>query len=832
MTAPLPILALLPALRAALSEAGTAVLEAEPGAGKTTGVPPGLLDEPWLAGRRIVMLEPRRVAARAAARRIAECLGEKVGATAGYRVRFDSNVGPGTRIEVVTEGILTRLLQNDPGLDGIGLVIFDEFHERSLNADVGLALALQARTILRPDLRLLVMSATLDGDAVAGALGGAPRISTPGRVYPVETRYRPPRAAQRIEPAVTGVIREALRDETGDLLVFLPGAGEIGRVQTMLAEGERIGARVLPLHGSLAPADQDAALTPSGERRVILATSIAETSLTIEGVRVVIDGGLMRVPRYSPRTDMTRLETVRVTRASADQRRGRAGRLGPGICYRLWQPADELGFMAHGVPEILAADLASLALDLAAAGVRDPAELVWLDPPPSAAFGRASELLVLLGAVDHAGRITRHGRELVRLGLHPRLAHMAATAKHEGLGALAADLAALLSDRDLAVRRGPEMPNVDLRLRVEALGAGGRGLGIELSDAGLHRARQAAREWRRRLGVAEARGTADVPETGRLLALAYPDRIGQRRAGQPGRFLLQNGRGASLDAGQPLAREDFLVAAELDDRGAEARISVAAPLDSAGLEQAAGGELVREELVEWDAGSEGVVSRERLRFGALVLDERRMSAPSDERAAAVLLEQIRLGGLRFLPWRERDEQLRARLAFLHGHDPTRWPDVSDEALLGGLDEWLGPHLHGLRRRRDLDRLALADLLLARLGWAERREVDELAPERVEVPSGSRVAIDYSDPAAPVLAVRLQEVFGWTTTPTIGRGKVALTLHLLSPARRPMQVTKDLAGFWRGAYFEVRKELRARYPRHEWPEDPLSAKAVRGPKRRR
>jgi ATP-dependent helicase HrpB len=744
---------------------------------------------------------------------------------------METRVGPATRIEVVTEGVLTRMLQNDPALEGVGIVIFDEFHERSLHADLGLALTLQSRAVLRDDLRVLVMSATLDVGSVAAVLGGAPVIASEGRVYPVETRWLPRKPEGRMEGVAARAVRQALETEEGDVLVFLPGAGEIRRVEEILAaDGVPPGTRVMPLFGNLPQQAQDEAIRPSppGSRKVVLATSIAETSLTIEGVRVVVDSGLMRVPRFSPRTGMTRLETVAVSRASADQRRGRAGRLGPGICLRLWTEGDDASLQPHRPPEILEADLAPLALELAAWGVADPAELQWLDAPPAAAFGQARELLRELGALDAAGAITPHGRKVSVLPLHPRLAHMLLRAREMRLGATACDLAALLAERDI-LRGDGRAPDADVRLRLAALRRERGPGGFAVDHAALHRVTAEARELRRHLGVAPAE--VDDEAAGVLLALAYPDRIAQRRAGGGARYLLRNGRGAAFPEPQSLSESPWLVAAELDDAGREGRIQLAAPVELADIERHFADQVVTDESVAWDDAAGAVRARRVERLGALTLHEAPLADPDPERIAGALVDAVRREGVGSLPWSKAAAQLRERIGFLHHHDPS-FPDVSDDALAERMGEWLGPHLYGMRKMDEVRRIDLVPVLEAMLGWEQRRALDEWAPTHVDVPSGSRIPVDYGDPAAPVLAVRLQEVFGWTETPRIAGGRVPLTLHLLSPAHRPVQVTRDLASFWRTGYFEVKKDLKGRYPKHYWPDDPLVAEATARAKPRR
>lgn len=823
----LPIEAVIPRLRDALRDAGAAVLQAPPGAGKTTRVPLALLEEPWLAGQKIVMLEPRRLAARAAARHMARMVGQDVGGIVGYRVRMETRVGPQTRIEVVTEGVLTRMLQGDPGLEGVGLVIFDEFHERSLHADLGLALTLQSRSVLRDDLRMLVMSATLDGAPVAALLGDAPVVTSGGRMHPIDVRYAPVKVEGWTEPAVARTVRQALDSNEGDVLVFLPGAAEIHRTEELLRDGDLPpGVRVLPLYGNLPQPAQDEAIAPSrpGSRKVVLSTSIAETSLTIEGVRVVVDSGMMRVPRFSPRTGMTRLETVSVSRASSEQRCGRAGRVAPGVCYRLWPEHAQAALVPHGTPEILDADLAPLALELAAWGVADPAGLAWLDPPPPGAYAQARELLSELGALDAHGAITPHGRRMAGLPLHPRLAHMVLRAMDLGCGGLGCDLAALLSERDV-FRRGEHAPESDVRLRLHALrelASGERVRAANVDQGALRRVQAESREWRRRLGIRRQEG--DVDAAGLLLAFAYPDRIGQRRPGRPGRFLLRNGRGAAVAESDPLARSPYIVAAELDGQGRESRVFLAAPVEQDEIERHFGEQIRTETDVAWDAEARAVRPRRRSLLGALVLRESAVPDADPDAVAAALLEGIASEGIGVLPWSKGARQLQERITFLSRHDPA-WPDVSDSALAAALGEWLGPYLHGMTRLDDLGRLDLSDILLGMLGWERRAVLDEQAPSHVTVPSGSRIPIDYSDPDAPVLAARLQELFGMTEAPRIAGGRVPLTIHLLSPAHRPVQVTRDLASFWRTGYFDVRKDLKGRYPKHYWPDDPLQAQAT-------
>ena len=823
----LPIDDVLSPLRAALAAHPNVVLQAPPGAGKTTRVPLALRDAAWLDGRRIVMLEPRRLAARAAARYMAASLGETVGASVGFRTRGETRVGPRTLIEVVTEGVLTRMLHRDPTLEHVGIILFDEFHERSLHADVGLALALESQSLVRPDLRLLVMSATLDGTAVAAMLGDAPKLVSEGRAFPLVTHYRARRAEQSVEGAVASAVVHALERHDGSVLVFLPGVGEIRRARASLARmALPRDVRVLPLFGAMTPAAQDEVIAApiAGSRKVVLATSIAETSLTIEGIRVVIDAGLSRIPSFSPRTGMSRLRTVRVSRASADQRRGRAGRTAPGVCYRLWAAEDDIGLLERDRPEILDADLTPLALDLALAGIIDAGTLRWLDHPPAPALAHARELLQQLGAVSAELRVTEHGRAMARLGTHPRLAHMLLRGRDLGIGATACAVAALLDERDAG--RDAHLHGVDVRARIARIVS--RDPLSDVDRDGLRRIRAQAQLWRRALGVDDQ--LLRDEDAGSLIALAFPDRIAQRRFGARERFLLRNGLGAELPDGSALSRDEYLAVAEVDGRRPQAGILLAAPLSIAEIEELFSEQIVREDVVEWN-DSDGVVSAvQRERLDALVLRASSRSAVNDAIVADALLRGLTSNQRIGFRWPAHAQRTRERLAFLHASVPG-WPDVSDEALVASAREWLLPHLVGLRRRDQVEALDLSELLLSRLTWQQRAQLDVLAPTTLEVPSGSNIRVDYSDARSPVLAVRLQELFGLTETPSVAAGAVPLTLHLLSPANRPVQVTRDLAGFWRSSYFEVRRELRGRYPKHEWPEDPLRAPPTRRAKRR-
>ncbi len=807
----LPIEAVLGELRAALAARNVAVLVAPPGAGKTTRVPLALVDESWLAGRKILILEPRRLAARGAADRMAKTLRERIGDTVGLRARLVSKSGPKTRIEVITEGVFTRMILDDPGLEGIGAVIFDEFHERSLDADFGLALALDCQRALREDLRIVVMSATLDGARVAGLLGDAPVIESEGRAFPVTTLYLGRSQSARIEDQITDAVTKALRAETGSLLVFLPGQGEIRRVEERLRERLTDRAVILaPLYGAMDMSVQDRAIepAPSGQRKVVLATSIAETSLTIEGVRVVIDSGIARVPRYEPDAGVTRLETVRVSRASADQRRGRAGRTEPGVCYRLWDEPQTVSLRPFAEPEIRAADLSGLVLDCAEWGVTDLATLAWLDPPPQAALTAAREDLAALGAIDGDGRITELGKKIRALPLPPRLARMVIAAEDLGAAQDAAMIAAVLVERGLGGN------DTELAHRLDAFH---RDRSRRADDM-----RRLAEGWVRSASSTSAgqRPTGDT-HPAQLLALAFPDRIAKAR-GAPGQFLLANGRGAHLDPADGLARAPFLVVAEMQGTAAATRILLAARADETDVLAMAGRRITESTEVVFDRDAAAVRARRVRRLDALVLASEPIAvAPGDDTARA-LSDGIATLGISQLPWTKAQVQMRDRIAFLRAAEGDEWPDLTDAALAATTGGWLAPFVTKATRLSDLGADTLGEALDALLPWNLKRRLDEEAPTHFEAPTGNRHAIDYDGPGAPSLSIRVQELFGLKTHPAIAKGKLPLTLNLLSPAHRPIQITRDLPGFWTGSWSAVKSEMKGRYPRHVWPDDPGNA----------
>ena len=786
-----------------------AVLVAPPGAGKTTRVPLALLPAAWRGDGRIIMLEPRRLAARAAARRMATTLGEEVGETVGYRVRLDAKISRRTRIEVVTEGVFSRMVLVDPELSGIAAVLFDEFHERSLDGDLGLALALDA-SALREDLRLLVMSATIDGARVARLLNGAPVIESRGRAFPVETRYVDRDPSKRLEEQIAGVAIEALRTETGSALLFLPGQAEISRTAERLASRLPANIDIALLFGQLSPSEQDRAIQPAlpGRRKIVLATSIAETSLTIEDVRIVIDSGYRRAPSYEPATGLTALKTVRVSRAGADQRRGRAGRTEPGVCYRLWSEGQTAGLEPFDRPEILDADLCGLALDLAAWGISDPARLAFLDPPPGPAWNEAVALLKSLGALDCDGRITSEGRAIARLPLHPRLAHMVHCAAREGDGETAATLAVLVTERGLGGS------DVDLAHRLSAFRTD--------SSRRADEARGLACRWASIAGGEGAR--MEAPEIGRHLARAYPDRVAQN-AGDAGRFRLANGRAANIDASSRLAHAAHVVVTDMTGSAANGYIRAAAEVDRATIEELFAGEILTETSLAFDAASRGVRARRIRRLGALRLADHPVAIDDPARAAALLAAGIATTGIDALPWSGEQKALRARATYLSRVLGGDWPDLSDAALSQNGAAWLAPYIEG---RAGLNAIATDDLsaaLDALLPWSRRAEVDRLLPTHFDAPSGSRVTIDYGAENGPLLEIRVQELFGVDRHPSVASGKVPLLLALLSPAHRPIQMTRDLPGFWRGSWKEVARDLKGRYPRHFWPDDPIAAQAT-------
>ena len=802
-----PVDQIIPTLARALEGGPAALLVAEPGAGKTTRVPLKLLDAPWLKGQKIVMLEPRRLAARNAAHRMAETLGEAVGETVGYTVRLERKVSARTRIEVVTEGILTRRLQQDPELAGTGLVIFDEFHERSLDADLGLALTLDIQRGLRDDLKILVMSATLDAARVSAHLGDAPVIDAPGRVFPVETRHLDKAQRQTISADAVRAVHRALDETDKSILVFLPGEAEIRRTEDALNQsGLPKNTVVRPLYGAMSFAEQDAAIRPSpaGERKVVLATTIAETSLTIDGIGAVIDTGFKRVPRFDPASGMTALETVRVSLASADQRRGRAGRLGPGVGYRLWPEAETRALKPHDEPEIFVADLAPLVLELAAWGVADPKALPWLDPPPAAPFAQAQDLLKRLEALDEGGKITAMGKQMVRLPLHPRLAHMVV----KGRSALAADLAALLSERDGL----PRDIGVDITARLSALRGGAR-----------DRIRQTAKQIRQIAGINTEESEVSP---GVLVAFAFPDRIAQRRGGDR-RYRLSGGGGAVLPEHDALVTQDFLAVATTDGASGDQKIFLAAPLMLREIEEHFGQLIEARDGVFWDSRAKAVSAAKSRRLGALVLEEKPSTNADPALIAEAMTQGIREMGLASLPWSDGAKALRARVMFLRRLMPEAgWPDLSDEALLAFLEDWLAPYLAGISRKAHLDRLDMHQIIQSMIPHDLARRMDKLAPVRIEVPSGADVRIDYETEGDPVLRVRLQEMFGLARTPAIAEGRSPLRIELLSPAGRPLAVTQSLETFWTNGYPSVRSDMRGRYPKHAWPEDPLNAAPVK------
>ncbi len=851
----LPVAEVLPQLICALGHTGRAILQAPPGSGKTTRVPLALVNQAWLAGKKILMLEPRRLAARACAHFMARLIKEPVGQTVGYRIRMETKVGPGTRIEVVTEAILTRMLQNDSALDGVGLVIFDEFHERHIHSDLGLALCLESAEVLRPDLRILIMSATMDTQALAALLDPVQVIVSRGRQWPVKTVYLPPDSGRsgpgRFGPVLAGcaaAVLNALSAHSGDILVFLPGAAEIRQTARLLAGNTSPHVQVFALSGFLSFEKQWAALAPSKNRmrKVVLATAIAETSLTIEGISIVVDSGLMRKPRFFPGTGLTRLQTLPVSRASADQRRGRASRTGPGVCFRIWSEHVHKGLVPFTRPEILEQDLAGVALELALWGVRYPEDLTWLDPPPQEQFSAARDLLYLLGALDDQGSITPHGRAVAGSGIHPRLAHMILEAERQGNGFLACCLAVLLEEKDMMTGRSHD-PDIRVRLEILALLCQNRNKATRTGqsrdqdayhdrqvhqDQNIHQSQAknvltSVLRLARRMHIKQT--AIDPEKAGITLALAFPERVARRRG--PLSYVMASGSGAYFKAPNTVAGHDYILAAHVQGHPENAVIFLATPVLLQDLEQVFAARMETRDLVAWDQDKQVVTAMTQTWFRRILIKQRPLPDPPPEAVQAAMIAGIRRMGLPSLPWTRKLTHLRHRINFLREHAGiTDLPDLSDQALSENLPAWLGPFLADARSARDLKQVDLAGAVMSLLCWEDRQRVDDLAPSHIKVPSGSRILVAYTDGrtvlASPVLAVRLQELFGMTKTPAVAGGRIAVTLHLLSPAGRPVQVTRDLENFWKNTYKEVKKDLAGRYPRHFWPDDPLSAAATR------
>jgi ATP-dependent helicase HrpB len=830
MTISLPIYEIIPKLKKILSEKGSLVLQAPPGAGKTTIVPLEVLNETLLGSQKIIMLEPRRLAARAAAKRMADTLGEKVGETVGYRVRMESKVGPRTRIEVVTEGVFIRKLQNDPELKGIGLVIFDEFHERSIDTDLGLALSLDVQDGLREDLKIIVMSATLDGERVAKLIGDAPVITSEGRSFNVNHHYLEKTTSTRIENDITGIILKALMEQSGSILVFLPGAGEIERTKKLL-ESKNLGPDILicPLYGMMQFKDQDLAISPAqkGKRKIVLSTSIAETSLTIEGIRIVIDGGLQRNASYDVSSGMSRLVTSKLSKASAEQRAGRAGRIEDGICYRMWTQAANRALKPYTEPEIKRADLVPLTLSLALWGVTEASDLKWLDAPEQASFNKSKDLLHSLGAMDEKGRITDHGKLMAGFPMHPRLAHMVLKAQEFNCGQLALNIAALLEERDILYLK-PDQKTADLRLRLEA---------IEHVKAGeIHQAKMlgcdigAAKKiikqvniWKKSNRIVQ--DSIDIQKAGICLAIAFPDRIGGLRSTGKGSYLLSGGRGAKLMDADPLVSEKYLSIGHLDKGDRDARIYLAAPVQLPELEECFKHIIKREQVIVWEDRTQIVKAQKQILLGQLPLAISKLDQPNADDIKMAMVAGIKKMGLNSLPWGKKSTMFMQRVQLVNNHLDNVLPDFSEEELLESIDVWLLPYLENIKSRAALGKFDLYAILKNILNWEQQQKLDKMAPLDFKVPSGSKISIDYqSDP--PVLSVKLQEMFGAIKTPSILDGKVALTVHLLSPARRPLQITTDLEGFWNNSYPEIKKEMKGRYPKHPWPDDPHMALATK------
>lgn len=818
----LPVQELVPEVRKALQTSGSLIVKAPPGAGKSTLLPLTLLNESWLEGKKIMMLEPRRLAAKSIATRMAELIGEQVGDTVGYRIRFDAKTSTRTRIEVLTEGILTRMLQQDNALEGIGLVIFDEFHERSLFADVAMALCRESQQVLRPDLRLLVMSATLDMQQLAQGLQ-APVLESKGKMFPVRAIHEGESDVRMLPELTAGVIRKAVREHQGDVLTFLPGQGEIEKCAQIL-RSSLPEFSVLPLYGQLPQSKQHLALFPDkrGRRKIVLATSIAETSLTIQGIRIVVDTGLGRYSRFDPNSSLSRLVTEQISRDEADQRMGRAGRLSEGVCYRMWSKLTDSQLSEHRSPEIDKADLTSLVLDLALWGESDPSSLFWLTPPPTLAVQRARELLQNLEALGEKG-ITPHGKQMAQMSTHPRLAHMLLAAKKMNLLPLACDLAAILSERDFL----PREAGTNINLRIEALR---RFRKHKTGGKGIHFIEKTANSFRDFFRVEAKNGIFDEYETGLLLAHAYPERIACARPGNNAQFQLANGKMAMLGRGDDLEHEPWLAVAHADARSGVGKIFLASPIQPQDLVS-----MVKEkETLRWDNDEGGIVAEKQLCIGSIVLKSTTIENPDQEAVIDTICAILPKYGKQLLAFNAEVEQWQARVMSLRAWQPNEsWPNVTTDTLLQNAKAWLSPYLDGVKRAQQIGKLPLLEILQASLDYGMQQQLDKLCPARIEVPSGSRIKIEYQiNGAPPVLAVRLQEVFGWIETPCVNARKTPLLLHLLSPGFKPVQMTTDLNSFWNNAYFEVRKELKRRYPKHAWPDEPLQAEAVRGVKQKK
>jgi len=819
-----PVEQVVPELKSRLKDNKAVILQAPPGAGKSTIVPLAILNEPWLVGRKIIMLQPRRLAARSVAARMADLLNEKVGETIGYRIRFENVIGKDTRIEVVTEGILTRMLQNDNSLEGVGLVIFDEFHERSLHADLALALCLQSQQLLRDDLRILIMSATLDGEKISLAMKNVPIVSSVGKQYPVEIKYETVPKDEPITISASRIIKKALKEQSGDILVFLPGAGEIRRTQETL-EMDNVNATIFPLYGDMPFQKQQEALMPNsqGLRKVVLATSIAETSLTIEGITTVIDCGYSRIPKFDPRSGLTKLETVKVTRDAADQRAGRAGRLGPGVCYRLWAQATHQHLQSTRQPEILEADLAPMMLELFSWGAK-VAELNWITPPSTGAINQATKLLDDLGAI-YKNKITLRGKEMLKLPTHPRIAHMLLSTNSEKEKLLAIDIASLIEERDPL----PKESGADLSLRIELLRKWRSGERVNADRNLFERIEKNASAWRRIFDLKTDNSIFSDTDVGKLLIEAYPERVAKQTEKFSARYKLANGRVGKLQDHDGLLQKSWLVIAAMDMGTNEGKIFSAVAVDEEDLVKHA----KENESVIWDKDRGMIAATIEKRIGTLILSSKSVKQVDESLRIKTLCDALRNEGLKLLGWDETQQQWQTRvmnLCLWRKNEP--WPDVSDQSLLNTAETWLAPYLLQVNKRADFQRLDLNVILTSILPWELQQQFNKLAPTRLEVPSGSMIALEYlNDGSAPVMKVRLQEVFGMLETPSVNEGRTKIILHLLSPGYKPVQVTQDLKSFWKSTYHEVRNELRRRYPKHHWPEDPWTAQAVRGIKRK-